>query len=160
MIRPVTANDASALCGIYNYYIVNTVVTFEEEELSPPVMETRIRNITGKYPWFVWEENGELLGYAYAHKWHERAAYRFSAEDSIYLRHDALGRGIGRRLLGRVIAELRKTDVHALMSVITIPNEKSVTLHESFGFKKAAEFHEIGYKMNRWLDVGYWELLL
>jgi phosphinothricin acetyltransferase len=160
MIRPVTTNDAPALCGIYNYYIVNTVVTFEEKELSPPVIETRIQDITGKYPWFVWEESGEILGYAYVHKWHERAAYRFSAEDSIYLRRDALGRGIGRRLLGRVIAELRKTDTHVLMSVITIPNERSVALHEKFGFKKAAEFHEIGYKMNRWLDVGYWELLL
>ncbi|MDR2052522.1 MAG: GNAT family N-acetyltransferase [Treponema sp.] len=160
MIRPVTANDAAALCGIYNYYITNTVITFEEEELKPAAMETRIRDIAGEFPWLVWEDGGEVLGYAYAHKWHVRAAYRFSAEDSIYLRHDVLGRGIGRQLLGRVIAELRKTDIHVLMSVITIPNERSAALHESFGFKKAAEFREIGYKMNRWLDVGYWELLL
>ena len=160
MIRPVTTNDAAALCGIYNYYITNTVITFEEEELEPTVMEARIRNITGKYPWFVWEEDGELLGYAYAHKWNERAAYRFSAEDSVYLRHDVLGRGLGRQLLGQVIAELRKTNVRVLMSVITMPNERSVALHEDFGFQKAAEFREIGYKLNRWLNVGYWELLL
>jgi phosphinothricin acetyltransferase len=160
MIRPVTADDAPAICEIYNYYIVNTTVTFEENALTPAVMEGRIRNITGKYPWFVWEEGGETLGYAYVHKWHERAAYRFSAEDSVYLRHDAVGRGIGKRLLGRLIEEMRKTDIHVLMAVITIPNERSVALHENFGFKKAAEFREIGYKMNKWLDVGYWELLL
>jgi phosphinothricin acetyltransferase len=160
MIRPVTTNDAAALCGIYNYYIANTVITFEEEELEPAAMEARIRDITGKYPWFVWEEDGELLGYAYAHKWNERAAYRFSAEDSVYLRHDVLGRGFGRRLLGQVIAELRKTNIRVLMSVITMPNERSVALHEGFGFQKAAEFREIGYKLNRWLNVGYWELLL
>jgi phosphinothricin acetyltransferase len=160
MIRPVTANDAAALCGIYNYYITNTVITFEEEELGPAEMEARIRDITGSYPWFVWEDKGELLGYAYAHKWNERAAYRFSAEDSVYLRRDVLGRGIGRRLLGRLIADMRKTDIHVLMSVITLPNERSVALHESFGFQKAAEFREIGYKLNRRLDVGYWQLLL
>ncbi|MDR0709671.1 MAG: GNAT family N-acetyltransferase [Spirochaetaceae bacterium] len=160
MIRPVTTNDAAALCGIYNYYIANTVITFEEEELEPAAMEARIRDITGKYPWFVWEEDGELLGYAYAHKWNERAAYRFSAEDSVYLRHDVLGRRLGRQLLGQVIAELRKTNIRVLMSVITMPNERSVALHEGFGFQKAAEFREIGYKLNRWLNVGYWELLL
>jgi phosphinothricin acetyltransferase len=160
MIRAVTLNDAAAICDIYNYYIANTAITFEEDELNPPAMEARIRGIIGKYPWFVWEDNGEVLGYAYAHKWHDRAAYRFSAEDTVYLRHDVLGKGIGRRLLGRIIADLRKTDIHVLMSVITIPNERSVALHESFGFKKAAEFSEIGYKLNRWLDVGYWELLL
>jgi phosphinothricin acetyltransferase len=160
MIRSVTVNDAAALCGIYNYYITNTVISFEEEELEPAAMEARICDIAGTYPWFVWEEDGELLGYAYAHKWNDRAAYRFSAEDSVYLRHDVLGRGLGRRLLGPVIAELRKTNIRVLMSVITMPNERSVALHESFGFQKAAEFHEIGYKLNRWLNVGYWELLL
>jgi phosphinothricin acetyltransferase len=160
MIRPVTADDASALCGIYNYYIANTVFTFEEDELGPAAMGKRIRDLAGKYPWFVWEEGGEILGYAYAHAWHERAAYRFSAEDTIYLRSDAQGRGIGRRLLGRVIETLRQTKIHVLMSVITVPNEKSVALHERFGFKKVAQFREIGFKMERWLDVGYWELLL
>jgi phosphinothricin acetyltransferase len=160
MIRSVTANDAAALCGIYNYYITNTVITVEEEELESAAMEARIRDIAGTYPWFVWEEDGELLGYAYAHKWNERAAYRFSAEDSVYLRYDVLGRGLGRRLLGQVIAELRKMTIRVLMSVITMPNERSVALHESLGFQKAAEFREIGYKLNHWLNVGYWELLL
>jgi phosphinothricin acetyltransferase len=160
VIRPVTADDAAAVCGIYNYYITNTVITFEEDELEPAAMEARIRDIAGRYPWLVWEDNGEVLGYAYAHQWHDRAAYRFSAETTVYLRHDILGRGIGRQLLGRIIADLRKTDVHALMAVITVPNERSTALHESFGFKKAGEFREIGYKLDRRLDVGYWELLL
>jgi phosphinothricin acetyltransferase len=160
VIRPVTEDDAPALREIYNYYIANTAITFEEEELVPGDMEKRIRDVTGKYPWFVLEEGGELLGYAYAHAWHKRAAYRFSAEDSIYLRRDARGKGRGKQLLGRLIADLRQADIHTLMSVITVPNESSVTLHEGFGFKKVGEFHEIGYKTGRYLNVGYWELLL
>jgi phosphinothricin acetyltransferase len=160
VIRQVRADDAPALRDIYNYYVANTVITFEEEELAPGEMERRIRDTAGNYPWLVWEEGGELLGYAYVHEWHRRTAYRFSAEDSIYLRRDALGQGRGKQLLGRLIAETRKAGIHALMSVITLPNEGSVALHESFGFKKAGVFREIGYKMGRRLDVGYWELLL
>jgi phosphinothricin acetyltransferase len=160
MIRPVQIADAPAIRDIYNYYIEHTVATFEEEPVTASVMEARIRDITAKYPWVVWEEGGEVAGYAYAHKWHERAAYRFSAEDSIYLKAGCEGRGIGGTLLAPVLEELKHMGIHVVMSVITLPNERSVALHEHFGFKKSARFHEIGYKMNQWLDVGYWELIL
>jgi phosphinothricin acetyltransferase len=135
MIRPVRPTDAPAIRDIYNYYIENTVATFEEEPVTLSAMEGRIRDITAKYPWFVWEEAGEVTGYAYAHKWHERAAYRFSAEDSIYLKSGCEGKGIGRKLLIPVLGELKKMGVHVVMSVITLPNERSVALHEHFGFK-------------------------
>jgi len=160
MLRPAKPEDAAAISGIYNYYVANTAVTFEEEPVDLGEMERRIRETTEKFPWLVWEEAGEILGYAYIHKWHEREAYRFSAEDSIYLKHGQAGRGIGKRLLEHLVNEIKKTEIHALMSVITIPNEASIALHEYFGFKKTAEFREIGYKLGRWLDVGYWELLL
>jgi phosphinothricin acetyltransferase len=160
MIRPVNAEDAAAICGIYNHYIEHTTVTFEEEPLSPAAMEGRIREISRRYPWLVWEAEGRVLGYAYAHRWHERAAYRFTAEDSLYLLPGEEGRGLGRALLERLLEELRKTELHALMSVITLPNPGSVALHEKFGFQKAAHFGEVGYKMGQWLDVGYWELIL
>ncbi|GHU59465.1 N-acetyltransferase [Spirochaetia bacterium] len=160
MIRPIQIRDAPAIRDIYNYYIENTVATFEEAPVTVSVMEGRIRDTTAKYPWVVWEEGGEVTGYAYAHQWHERAAYRFSAEDSIYLKAGCEGRGTGGKLLAPVLEELKKMGIHVVMSVITLPNERSVALHERFGFKKSARFHEIGYKMNQWLDVGYWELLL
>jgi phosphinothricin acetyltransferase len=160
MIRPVKIEDAPAIGGIYNYYIENTVVTFEEIPVSAGEMENRIKKVSAKYPWFVWEENGEVLGYAYVNTWKERAAYRYSVEDSIYLKNDSLGRGIGRSLLTKLLDEVRKTEIHAIVAGVTVPNARSISLHEKFGFKKIAQFNEIGFKQNRWLDVAYWELIL
>jgi phosphinothricin acetyltransferase len=159
MIRSATIHDAFSICGIYNYYVNNTVITFEETPVSISEMEGRIRAVVSKYPWIVWEEEGEVLGYAYVNKWKDRAAYRHSAEDSIYVKNGAGGRGIGKTLLAALLEAAGKTGVHALVAGITLPNERSAALHEKFGFKKTAEFFEIGYKMDRWLNVGYWELI-
>jgi phosphinothricin acetyltransferase len=159
MIRPVTLNDATSVCGIYNYYIENTGATFEEEPVPVSAMEGRINAVTAKYPWLVYEEAGEVLGYAYIHAWHERSAYRFTVEDSIYLKRGNTGRGMGKALLARLLEEIHKPDIHALMSVITVPNEASTALHEKFGFRQAGCFAEVGYKFGRRLDVGYWELI-
>jgi phosphinothricin acetyltransferase len=159
MIRPVTIKDAPAICGIYNYYIKNTVITFEEAPVSVGEMEDRIRDITAQFNWFIWEEAGELIGYTYIHKWKDRSAYRFAAEDSVYLKQGYEGKGIGKKLLAALLETLEKTNIHTVVAGITIPNERSITLHEQFGFKKIAQFPEIGYKFDRWLDVGYWVLL-
>ncbi|MDR2246593.1 MAG: GNAT family N-acetyltransferase [Treponema sp.] len=159
MIRPVTPEDAAAICGIYNYYIENTTVTFEEEAVPVPVMENLINTVTAKYPWLVYEEGEELLGYACVHPWHKRSAYRFTVEDSIYLGRGQTGRGLGKALLARLLEEVWKLDAHALMSVIACPNEASTALHERFAFKPVGCFAQVGYKFGRRLDVGYWELL-
>jgi phosphinothricin acetyltransferase len=129
MIRPVKIDDAMAIRDIYNYYIVNTVITFEEEPLDIREMEERIEHISVRYPWFVWEEAGEILGYAYIHRWHERAAYRYSAEDSIYLKKGCEGKCIGGKLFAHLLDEVKRTNIHALISGITLPNERSVVLH-------------------------------
>jgi phosphinothricin acetyltransferase len=160
MIRPVKAADAQAICGIYNYYIAHTAITFEETPVSTGEMERRIRAITAAYPWFVQEEAGEVLAYAYVNKWKERAAYQYAAELSIYVQYGKEGRGMGRNLMVRLLEAVKETEIHALVSGITLPNERSVTLHEKFGFRKIAQFDEIGFKLGEWLDVGYWELIL
>jgi phosphinothricin acetyltransferase len=160
MIRPVRPGDAVSIAGIYNYYIENSGITFEEIPFSVHEMEERILEISAKYPWLVWEEAGDVTGYAYVNTWKERAAYRYAAELSIYIKHDCQGKGMGRELLRRLLEEVRKTDIHALVSGITLPNEASVALHEKFGFKKIACFNEIGFKLDKWLDVGYWELIV
>jgi phosphinothricin acetyltransferase len=160
MIRPVSIDDAMAIRDIYNYYIVNTAVSFEEEPLGVREMTERIQKISAKYPWFVWEEAGEVLGYAYVNTWRERAAYRYAAELSIYLKKGYEGKGIGGKLFGHLLEGVKKTNIHALVSGITLPNARSVILHEKFGFKKVTQFNEIGFKMGKWLDVGYWELIL
>jgi phosphinothricin acetyltransferase len=152
--------DAPALCGIYNYYIEHTAVTFEEDPLETRDMEGRIRRISSAYPWLVWEEDREVLGYAYVNAFKERIAYRFSVEDTIYVKHGCEGRGIGKQLLTALLDGVKKTRIHAVVACITIPNEKSAGLHEKLGFTKAARFREIGFKLDQWLDVGYWELLL
>ena len=159
-IRLVTDADAGAICSIYNYYVENTVITFEQEPVSLSEMENRIHTISARYPWLVLEEEGALIGYAYVNKWRERRAYRFSVENTIYLRHGFEGKGRGNALLYALLEKLRQSDLHTVVAVITLPNERSTTLHEKFGFKMAARLNEIGFKMDRWLDVGYWELIL
>jgi phosphinothricin acetyltransferase len=105
-------------------------------------------------------EVGEILGYAYIYRWHERVAYCYSAEDSIYLKKGYERKGIGGKLFAHLLEEVKKTNIHALVSGITLPNERSVVLYEKFGFKKVAQFNKIGFKMDQWLDVGYWKLIL
>jgi L-amino acid N-acyltransferase YncA len=159
-IRPVKKEDSRRICDIYNYYVQNTCISFEEVSVSREEMERRISTISAAYPFLVYEVNGDLLGYAYANRWKERSAYRYVAEVTIYIDKDHLGRGIGKDLTKALLDECKKRDFHALMAVIALPNDPSVRLHEEFGFKKAAHFTEVGYKMDRWIDVGYWELLL
>ena len=160
MIRKVLESDAEAIAGIYNHYIKNTFITFEEEPVNTEFIRDRIKSVTKMYPWFVFEENGVVLGYAYAGRWKERASFRFSVEDSVYVHKDHFGKGIGVELLAALLEALRKIDVHAVVAGITMPNERSIATHEKFGFTKIGQFKEIGYKLNKWHDVGYWELIL
>jgi L-amino acid N-acyltransferase YncA len=160
MIRTVENQDLREICSIYNYYIANTTITFEEESISVDEMKRRIMEVTSSYPWLVYEDHGTVIGYAYASKWKARAAYRRSVELSIYISKDNLGKGIGKKLYKTLLAELRKTDVHAVIGGMSLPNELSKKLHESLGFKKIAEFKEVGYKFHKWVDVGYWELII
>jgi DNA-binding CsgD family transcriptional regulator/GNAT superfamily N-acetyltransferase len=99
MIRPVRADDAAAIAAIYNYYVLETTISFETEALSVAAMRTRIEHTAAEYPFLVWEEQGTVLGYAYAHRWKERAAYAATWESTIYLRPDCARRGMGRQLM-------------------------------------------------------------
>ena len=160
MVRKVRSEDAKAIADIYNYYILHTVVTFEESEVDAAEMESRILEITTKLPWLVYEEKGEVLGYAYATDWKSRCAYKHSAEITVYLNPSALQQGIGSQLYKELVRHLKELEMHAIIGGIALPNEGSVRLHEKFGFEKVAQFKEVGYKFNRWIDVGYWELIL
>jgi phosphinothricin acetyltransferase len=104
-------------------------------------MEKRIAYITAAYPFQVYVADGELLGYAYDNRWKGRSAYRYVAEVTVYIDKDHLGKGIGRELVKALLDESRKRGFHALMTVISLPNDKSVRLHEEFGFKKNCSFH-------------------
>ena len=163
MIRKVKEEDAEAIAGIYNYYIENTVITFEEIPLSITEIKGRIHKISSKYPYLIREDNGEITGFAYVNTWRERSAYRHSAEVSVYLKNGRQGKGLGKELLKSLLEEVHKTDVysiHALVAGIALPNNGSVGIFEYFGFRKIGQFNEIGFKKGIWLDVGYWELIL
>jgi len=101
-----------------------------------------------------------LLGYCYASKWKGRCAYRYSVESTVYLSPDATGKGIGSKLYGTLLAELRQRQFHTVIGGIALPNPASVALHEKLGFEKVAQFRQVGNKFGRWIDVGYWQLLL
>ena len=161
MIRNVTQNDASQLTEIYNYYIKNTVITFEKSEINEQEMANRIsENLSENLPWIVFEEDSDLLGYAYASKWKSRCSYRFSVEVTVYLHNEIKGKGFGSQLYKELINQIKELKYHALIGGISLPNEASIKLHEKFGFKKVAHFKEVGYKFNKFIDVGYWELIL
>jgi phosphinothricin acetyltransferase len=160
MLRKVTAQDAFAICAIYNHYVRETVVTFEETPVSESEMAQRISDVVQRLPWLVWEEGGEVIGYAYATPWKVRAAYRNSVESSIYLAPGVRGRGIGKQLYTALVAELRERGLHCVIGGAALPNPASVALHERLGFTKVGEFQEVGFKLEKWVNVAYWELLL
>jgi phosphinothricin acetyltransferase len=155
-----TAADAAAVCAIYNPYVLETVVTFEEEAVSTAEMARRIGEVTARFPWLVAEEGGAIVGYAYATPWKVRAAYRHSVEVTVYLAPGHTGRGVGTALYRELIELLRKAGVHAVIGGVALPNAASIALHEKLGFKKTAHFLEVGRKLDRWVDVAYWELIL
>ncbi len=159
MIRNVKISDAKELCSIYNHYIENTFITFEEVPLSTRDMTKRIKEIGRKYPWIVYVENGRILGYAYANLWRTRRSYRKTLESTVYLHRDAVGKGIGTKLYKALLPMVKKSDCHAVVGGIALPNKGSVALHEKLGFKKVAHFKEVGFKFGKWIDVGYWELI-
>jgi L-amino acid N-acyltransferase YncA len=160
MLRLATTADAAAISAIYNHYVVNTIVTFEEEPISAAEMARRIEEVIESSPWFVCTEHGRILGYAYAGKWKSRCAYRFSVESTVYLDKEATGRGLGTQLYTALIADLKKRGIHGIIGGVALPNAASVALHEKLGFQKVAHFKEVGWKYEKWIDVGYWELLL
>ncbi len=112
-------------------------------------------------PWLVAEnDSGVVVGYAYASKWKGRCAYRHSAEVTVYLAPDAAAQGVGTRLYEALFSELRDRGIHTAIGGIALPNPPSVALHEKFGMKKVAHFAEVGHKFDRWIDVGYWQVVL
>ena len=160
-IRTVDSSDAVAIAAIYNSYITETVITFEEEPINGEEMLRRIEDVRStSLPWFVAEEEGRVVGYAYAAPWKVRAAYRFSVEITVYLAPGNVGRGIGSLLYGRLISSLQTLGVHAVIGGVALPNKASIALHEKFGFEKVAHFQQVGFKFNRWIDVAYWERIL
>ncbi|MEX2962923.1 N-acetyltransferase family protein [Microbulbifer sp. TYP-18] len=159
VIRDATSSDSGMIAEIYNDYILNTAITFEEKRVSSAEINDRLGRVQGSgLPWIVAIENSAVLGYAYAVKWKDRSAYRFAAEMTVYLAADAQGKGIGTSLYKELLTRLRDNDIQTVIGGVTLPNPASIALHEKVGMKKVAHFEKVGFKFNRWHDVGYWQL--
>lgn len=160
-IRDAHADDAAAIAAIYNAYVRETVVTFEVTDVAAIEMAGRIADVRARdLPWLVLDLDGVACGYAYAAPWKPRAAYARSVETSIYLDAMACGRGWGRQLYAALLARLRAAGVHVAIAGMALPNPASERLHAALGFAHVGVFREVGFKRERWVDVGYWHMLL
>lgn len=152
-IRFAAASDCAAMRAIYAPYI-ETTITFEQELPSQEEFAARLLAVQPEYPWLVWEEDGKILGYAYAHKFAERASYRPSAELSVYLHPQARGKGLGPRLYAALIAILKLQQVKSVYGIVTSPNERSEAMHLAMGFARVSTLKNVGYK-DGWRDVSW-----
>lgn len=155
-LRFASAGDAAELLDIYRQYI-DTTITFEYDLPTLAEFTRRIETISAEYPYLVCQADGALLGYAYAHRAFQRAAYQWCAELSVYLRPEARGRGLGPCLYRTLMDMLRLQGVRMAYGVVTSPNPRSEALHRALGFTQAGFFHNSGYKAGAWRDVIWFE---
>jgi len=157
MLRIASENDIPAILAIYAPYIENSTATFEYDVPCLRSFTQRFRDITAQYPWLVWEEAGEILGYAYSSAPYSRAAFSWCAEPSIYLKPEAQGRGIGKKLYAALEALLKEQGYQVLYALITDENIPSIRFHERLGYTQSVHFPNCGFKFNRWLGLVWME---
>jgi phosphinothricin acetyltransferase len=158
-LRAAQPGDAAAIAAIYAPYVLTGTVSFEFDPPDARAMRGRMEASGGLYPWIV-ATNGEgqgVLGYAYATKFRERAAYRYVVETSVYVAGAVQGQGVGRLLYEALIDTLRAQGFTQAISVISLPNDQSIKTHEQVGFRRAGQLREIGFKQGRWVDIGIWQ---
>ena len=154
LVRPATTADAAAIAAVYAPHVRDGYATFEEE---PPDGAEVARRMGNGLPWLVAEEDGAVAGYAYAARFHERIAYRWSVTVSVYLAPDAGGRGLGTALYTHLLATLRDLGYVTAFAAIALPNPASVALHERMGFEPVGTYRNAGFKLGRWRDVSWWQ---
>jgi phosphinothricin acetyltransferase len=159
-IRPATEGDLTAINDIYNYYVLHSTCTYQEE---PETIEDRRRwfhDHGEAHPIIVAQLNGKVVGWGSLSSYHRRSAYRRTVENSVYVHHQDHRRGIGSLLLKDLIARARPLGLRVIIAVIDAEQVGSVAIHAKFGFEKVGHMKQLGFKFNRWLDVVYMELLL
>lgn len=155
--RMATAQDAAAILAIYAPYILQTPITFEYEVPTLEAFTERVRHISHDYPYLVCEQAGKIIGYGYASAYHERAAYQWDADLSIYFAPEATGHGLGRQMLLKLVEILKLQGVRHVYSCVTHPNKPSERMHAALGFRTVGRFLQAGYKCGAWHDVTWFE---
>lgn len=157
IFRLVSEADAPEILNIYAPYVTDTVISFEYEVPSVTQFQDRIRSISAEYPYIVCLSGDKIVGYAYGHRYIERAAYQWNAELAVYIDKDWHGAGIGKKVYGALIEILKLQNVKTVYGCITSQNEKSIGFHKALGFTEVGTYHKTGYKCGRWLDVAWLE---
>ena len=160
IIRPVTPADAAEVLSIYAPFILDTAITFEADVPTREDFAQRISNYLSIWPWLVMEDGGKITGYAYAGRHRERMAYQWCVESSVYIHPQSRGKGVGSSLYRALFDLLSFQGFRNVYAGITLPNEGSIALHQKLGFKRFAEFENIGFKDGRWHTVGWWRKTL
>lgn len=155
LIRPAGRQDAATIAAIYRPYVENSCISFEE--VAPAADDIAARMTNPLHPWLVAEIGGEVVGYASTSPMRNRSAYRWSVETGVYLERSAQGRGLGRALLIAHLELLERQGYVTAIAGISLPNDASVALHESLGFKLSGIERGVGFKLGQWVDVGRWQ---
>ena len=157
-IRPATTKDATAVARVYAPYVLETAITFETEPPTAETMAQRIAKTVQTHPWLIADRGGEIVGFAYAGKHSERPAYRWTVNVTVYVSDGVRQSGVGRALYDSLLTTLREQGFRSAFAEIVLPNPGSIKLHENAGFKKIGVHEDIGFKLGRWHDIGYWRL--
>jgi phosphinothricin acetyltransferase len=159
-IRAARPEDAATIAAIYAPYVLGGTVSFENEAPDARAIRTRMASSGGLYPWIVatnGEDDSGVLAYAYASLFRDRPAYKWAVETSVYVAGAVQGQGIGRLLYEALIDTLRAQGFTQAIGVLSLPNDQSIKTHEAVGFRRAGVYREIGFKLGRWVDVGFWQ---
>jgi phosphinothricin acetyltransferase len=159
-LRLARPDDAEAVSAIYAPIVRDTAISFEVDPPSAGEMRARIAKTLDMFPWLIAERDGAVAGYAYASRHRDRLAYQWSVDVTCYVHANARRRGVGKRLYTALMRILARQGLHRAYAGITLPNPASVALHESMGFAHLATYREVGFKLGRWHDVGWWEASL
>jgi L-amino acid N-acyltransferase YncA len=159
-IRLANEKDADGILAIYTPYITNTSFTFETEVPAVKAFADRINSYLNNWPWLVCEMDGKIAGYAYGSRYRERTGYQWCVECSVYIHDDFQRRGIAKILYNALFEILKQQGYRNVYAVINLPNDKSVQLHESCGFKWFVTYENAGYKLGKWKNVGWWQLVV
>ena len=161
MIRNIKLSDAESISNLYNYYIENTITTFATEKMTIEDTSQKIQHILQQeYPFIVYEENGEIVGYAHLSTFRWHGAYDITAETTIYLQPNQQQNGIGSLLYAELIKRAEEQGFHSLIGVLSLPNDASQGLHRKFRFRQTGVLKEAGQKFGKLIDVEFWQLIL
>ena len=157
-IRNIEKRDAALMADIYNYYVENSVYTFDENPAGEQYFIEKIKTRQDKFPCLALEIDGKFAGFAYASAFAQKPAYRYTVESTIYLDYHYAGRGAGTYLYTELLKGLKDRGFRRVIAVLGIPNKASESLHKKMGFTSGGGLNKVGFKFNKWIDIGYWQL--